>query len=268
MKSKVLLLLSFCFLALLSCSLEPDEPSIALLSIACSYRSTNAAALRGPETDAREMEAVLQARHSGLTGMRLTDPTREEVETALKELSESELTIVYYSGHGWKDGSWVLPPEDGEVFGDDGLVKQELLLKPNEIWKLLDRRPGCHLLISDSCYSGALVPDSSSISTEIEDDGGSMDVWSPSSTEDYALVCTTKKNTGKEHGGAHPHGYFTEALLGALGWSCSQQRLVSSKPKTLDELLSEVKRTQRVPLGVGRRAQHPLLAEGWRTLVL
>lgn len=249
-----------------SCALPgPELPGMVhILSIGISYEGTDAQRLRGTLNDAKELLAAFSQRYKTCTTQLLVEETatKEHVVQALSMMPDGELAIIIYSGHGTKDGSWVLRDPEGRQFGDDGKVKQENLLAPDELWRILDCRPEPVLVVSDSCYSGNLLPASASVSSpndkECELSLGSC----PDSR--FALVCTTRENTGKEDRESHRHGYFSRALLGELGWDHEQERLAAPpRAISLDSLYEGVLHRQELAVdGPGRNSQHPVVSPG------
>ncbi len=253
-------------LLVVSCAIpEPEIPRAAhILSIGISYEGTDAQRLRGTLNDAKELLAAFSQRYDSCTTQLLVEETatKEHVVRALATMPDGELTIIIYSGHGVADGSWVLRDPEGRQFGPDGTVKQENLLAPDELWRILDCRPEPVLVISDSCYSGNLLPDSPSVSSPNDKECGlSLGACADSR---FALVCTTRENTGKEDRKSHRHGYFSRALLEELGWDHEKERL-SAPPQaiSLDSLYEGVLRRQELAVaGPARSSQHPVVSPG------
>ena len=254
-----------CCLLFFSCCLpEAKIPRKAsILSIGISYEGTDAQKLEGTINDATELHAAFSQRYPQATALLLCDrmATKAHVQAALSSMTGQELLIISYSGHGTQNGSWVLCDPEGTQF-EDGKVKEANLLSPEDLWALLSPYPGPVLVISDSCYSGNLLPASAAISSANDKDGD----LSLGMVEErrYALSCTTRDNTGKEDRNAHRHGYFTRALLDELGWDHEQSTLSGQDQAiSLDSLYEGVLRRQRIALdGNPRTSQRPVVSPG------
>ncbi|MDD7200424.1 MAG: caspase family protein [Sphaerochaetaceae bacterium] len=249
-----------------SCSLPgPELPrAVHILSIGISYEGTDAQPLRGTVNDANELLAAFSQRYESCTTQLLVEEaaTKERVVQALTSMPRGELTIIIFSGHGVAGGNWVLRDPKGKQFGTDGKVKQKNLLAPDELWRIIDCRPEPVLVISDSCYSGNILPSSASVSSP-NDKERKLSLGSCPDSR-FALVCTTRENTGKEDRNSHRHGYFTRALLDELGWDHEQGKLASPpRAITLDNLYEGVLQRQELPVdGPRRRSQHPVVSPG------
>ncbi|MDY0288857.1 MAG: caspase family protein [Sphaerochaeta sp.] len=219
-----------------------------------------------------------------------TLPTKSNVLSvigALKPLlTEKDLTIFSYSGHGLEGGSLVLAPsspDDPTIFTSENRVKSEVLLSVRELLDALSALPGRQLLILDSCHCGSFVEGSGSSVSLIEKElfldealalYFSSDQYSPSL---FVMAATTASNTSKEPvASSHIHGYFTEAVLDGLGWDHQKSILKESSPAmkkgvlTLDSLYAYVLENQDFPLtGTNpKRYQHPTISGGAYTLRL
>ena len=254
-----------CCLIFLSCHLpEAEIPrKVGILSIGISYEGTDVQKLNGTLNDATEIHAAFSQRYPQATALLLCDKmaTKTHVQAALSSMTGQELLIIYYSGHGTQNGSWVLRDPEGTQF-ENGKVKEANLLSPDALWALLASYPGSVLVISDSCYSGNLLPASVAISSANDKDGN----LSLGLVEErrYALACTTRDNTGKEDRNAHRHGYFTRALLDELGWD-HEQSILSCQDQaiSLDSLYEGVLRRQQIALdGDPRTSQMPVVSPG------
>ncbi len=113
------------------------------------------------EADARAV-ADLLGTHYGFKDVRLlVNAGRREILVALSELStrvkRNDFVLIYYAGHGYLDkaserGYWI--PVDAN--GDDhtGYIRNSTL---KEELSILGEKTRHTLLISDSCFSGALL---------------------------------------------------------------------------------------------------------------
>ncbi|NLE16280.1 MAG: caspase family protein [Spirochaetales bacterium] len=301
---KHLLLLPIVLL-LLGCELvyqHPEPGTFTQVAIGLNYRGTNASALSGTINDAREQEAAfaslfsergpssyLMLQEGGSDGS-YDDvslpllPTKERVRNVISSLVSAQqaqdLLLITYSGHGMEDGSWVLAPDDaaGTVFLDATTVNPSLLLSAGELFALLAPSKGTTLLIIDSCYAGNFVEESGSSVSLIDPRPILSDAYEAYFSKGsyvkkvFVMAATTADNTSKEPiGGSHIHGYFTEALLGGLGWNEETQSLLPARSSlSMDCLYRYIMENQRIKLTGTYQAfyQHPTIAGGPLDLVL
>jgi len=113
------------------------------------------------QTAVNDAEAMAQVLHGqyGFTTQVLHNATRDTILTALNEyrrtLPESSNLLIYYAGHGHHDPDtdkayWL--PVDAQVDNNDHWVSAD------DITADVKALPSLHvLIISDSCYSGALT---------------------------------------------------------------------------------------------------------------
>jgi hypothetical protein len=120
-----------------------------------NYRSW--ASLRTPIQDAKAVSEVLQRKYGFKTKM-LTNATFEQTLNALndlvKTLGESDNLLIYYAGHGTFDlgkrGYWI--PVDAEI---DRNTRWILNVQVTDLLLKMNARK--IMVVSDSCYSGALT---------------------------------------------------------------------------------------------------------------
>ncbi len=114
--------------------------------------------LETPEADGRAVEKVLRTRYGFKTKL-LLNATRYQILSALNklrgELSEEDNLLIYYAGHGELDrvnmrGHWLPVDADGDNTAN--------WISTVAITDLLNAMAVKHVLIvSDSCYSGAMT---------------------------------------------------------------------------------------------------------------
>ncbi len=314
MKKALLLALVLVLLLFQSCELFlQEEPlgSIHAIYVALNYHGTGVKHLEGTLNDAKELDLCLASLsknkrpytgypllQEGGTGVNDYDdpstfgslPTKKHVLQQIKDLipvlSEKDLTIFSYSGHGIKGGSFVLasPISSGpDIFDTNKQLKTKTLLSVTELLTALSELPGKQLLILDSCFCGSFVEDNSSSVSLIEKSRFLDEAFSTyfSSAEYkpslFVLAATTEDNTSKEPKDiAHIHGYFTEALLDGLGWDHESNTLFSSSPAmkkevlTTDSLYEYILENQKYPSKgtFSYQYQHPTTSGGAYTLRL
>jgi len=127
------------------------------------YRDVNGKwpTLKTAVTDARELQAVLTNQY-GFTDVKLLEnATRRDVLIALDALSKRILkndhVLVYYAGHGYfnsdsQKGYWV--PVDAQGLDQTTFLRNSTI---RDEMTVIASRAKHTLLISDSCFSGALL---------------------------------------------------------------------------------------------------------------
>ena len=114
--------------------------------------------LQTPKADATAIEQILK-KYYGFTTRLLLDATRDQILSSLnwyrRNLSPNSNLLIYYAGHGILDSGeayWV--PVDGS--SDDNIE----WISADDITTAVRSIPAKHVLvISDSCYSGAIIAD-------------------------------------------------------------------------------------------------------------
>ena len=312
-----MLTLLFFILLFQSCELFlTEEPlgSIHAIYVGLNYHGTDVNYLKGTLNDAQELEQCFASLsykyHRTYTaypllqkGGAILDDTKTryvyayddpstfdslptkanvlgQIETLVPVLTENDLTIFNYSGHGVKGGSLVLASPDASdpnIYDVDKNLKEDALLSVSELLEALSTLPGKQLLILDSCYCGSFVEASGSSVTLIEEnrflDGAftayfSSVEYNPSL---FVLAATTSDNTSHEPvGSGHVHGYFTAALLQGLGWDHTTKTLYGTSPGmrkgvlTTDSLYAYILENQTIDSKqqLFKQYQHPTISGG------
>ena len=114
--------------------------------------------LKTPANDAKSVAQLLQSRYGFKTEL-LIDATRDQILTALvlyrKSLTQNSNLLIYYAGHGYLDleaeeSYWL--PVDADKDNNQNWISAD------DITRDLKAMPSKHVLvISDSCYSGAIL---------------------------------------------------------------------------------------------------------------
>lgn len=306
----VLLTLLPFLLLLQSCELFlSEEPlgSIHAIYVGLNYHGTDVNHLEGTLNDAQELQqclANLSSRyHRPYTAYPLLQkggsssgeydhpsswgslPTKSNVLSHISALAsgltENDLTIFSYSGHGVRGGSLVLAPPDASdptIYNSEKILKPEVLLSVTELLTELSKLPGKQMLILDSCYCGSFVEESGSSVSLIEKskflDEAFATYFSSAKYDPslFVLAATTEANTSKERpaSSAHIHGFFTEALLDGLGWDHGSNTLFANSPAmkkgvlTTDSLFGYILENQDYPSkGIfPSQFQHPTTSGG------
>jgi len=115
------------------------------LVIGQTYEGSSVGTLIGPANDVYALQERLPQMGWTVDAQRnLTrDGILDHIVSAFYGATENDVSLVYYSGHGWSDGALVGTDNQG--------------LGPNELRSALDRVPGRKVIIIDACYSGVLI---------------------------------------------------------------------------------------------------------------
>ncbi|AEV30798.1 Caspase domain-containing protein [Sphaerochaeta pleomorpha str. Grapes] len=160
-----------------------------------------------------------------------------EILSELKDVNDNDLTIFTYSGHGDDEGALIVAPPraDGSIFDGSSNIYDDCRFTVKELLDAMEKIPGKKLLLIDSCYSGQHVAESStSLSTVYSDYNFYAKFFSDESYDLSNLyVLSASANNTKSYEdyfdeADHNHGYFTYALLDALGWPRSHNTDLSS----------------------------------------
>ena len=302
MSKKATLGVLFTFLiiiSMVSCELVTsplrEQKSVKGLFIALDYKSMPSHLhLEGTIRDAKEFDQALkklsdlfhQKYDSTLllqegSNQSLNDflPKKEHIlttiESEIESLTESELLVIYYAGHGedpnignnYQGGALVVADEDDPSKYD--LITQKELL---EVLYTIEK--GHILLILDSCFSGSYVQDYPF---------GVFDFpYHPKIT----TLSASRTDEPSYENSDSTHGLFTYYLLEALGWDHTQgeelfggeiltqtQGAIRSKKAiptlqggvvTLDRIYSYIQ-TKLAPSFLN---QHPVVVSGPQSILL
>ena len=319
MKKLIFLLLAVSLLFISSCELFTEEPiqgDVYYINVGIDYENNSSVKnLEGTVNDAEELQrafkAVLSRANRTAIGYRMIQqgsgyfgdtmysinatlisnyPTKTNIEGMLTNLAETvqtdDLTIFTYSGHGYEESGHLLLAKPGAATPADSLSPQELLS-----WMALI--PGKKLVILDSCYSGMFVEKSPSSTSTVLNNSIAKFFETYHSKDTYGkpdlFVLTASAHTDSYEAKFdstvdHNHGFFTYALLEALGWNHPHPTDLSTAPTkappaakggmiTVDDLFKYVKKNQLIPsrlkLFTGwSEFQHPLTTGGPLDLVL
>lgn len=306
----VLLILNLIFL---SCELlwkEQPLGDIYAIHVALNYHGTDVNHLEGTLNDAIELQGCLDSlstrygrtyhayplHQQGGDGSNYDPPSKasviptkknilSQIEALCPLLTEQDLTLFSYSGHGLLGGSLVLAPSSLEepIILENGHVREEVILSVDELLDALSSLPGKKLLILDSCYSGSFVKEGISSVSLIEQASflrEALEVYFSAELYDpslFVIAATTAGNTSKEPKfAAHKHGYFSLALLDGLGWDHEKLQVEKTPPAmknrslTVDSLYAYILNNQNFPLTglFPSRYQHPTISGGAYTLRL
>lgn len=208
-------------IATISLNLSPNESSSRILNQVGKYYALVIGGnnyqffsqLKTAETDAKAVDKILREKYEFETNL-LLNPTREQIIVALNEyrrrLDQNSNLLIYYAGHGLND------KEAGEAYWLPVNARQEdnaNWISADDITRNIRAIPAKHILVvSDSCYSGALSRSSDIVSLVSE----------PTARERYLLKMSEGKSRtllasgGNEpvlDGGGGIHSVFANAFL-------------------------------------------------------
>jgi hypothetical protein len=212
------------------------------------YQDTSIPKLKGAENDAGDLYKRLSDQKLGefeildnhyLIGKKATcDAIRKSISDLLWKIDNVDLSLLYFSGHGFKDeyGNGYIAPWD--------IKREEPLVRGTRMQELLDlllaaKQKQTIILILDCCYSGIATEGKGEMASGIEK--RQLDQWFSSlNSDEKAMMDSTNKGKGRiiitatgkdeksrekldcihtfsgENEIAHPHGAFTFHLLEGL----------------------------------------------------
>ncbi|MDT4763306.1 caspase family protein [Sphaerochaeta sp. PS] len=243
---KLLIFLAMTLFLFSSCELFMEEPlmkgKIYTVIIGLDYENSSHDNLSGTLNDAKELIETFAAvaerdgreyhnypmiQEEGsvpsVSSFPSNYPSKSNVEynlAAIKALStEDDLTILTYSGHGVElSGELVFGTTDPD---------SDTYMDVTELLSLMGEIKGKKLIILDSCFSGMAVQSSPSSTSTILDNSIAKFFATYYSAETYRkpdlFVLSASAHTDSYEDSFpstvdHNHGYFSYALLQALGW--------------------------------------------------
>lgn len=296
---------------IISCELFTDEPikgDVYYINVGIDYENYSGFnALYGTLNDAKELNKALEKviTSSGRTpkGYLMVQkgefpvnilnpdyPSKTNVQNHLvslrNEVTENDLTIFTYSGHGYKETGHLALAYSGNGKSADALDPATLLLWMADI-------PGKKLVILDSCFSGMAVEENPSSTNTILNNSLAKFFETYHSSDTYGkpdlFVLTASAHTDSyeakfDSAVDHNHGFFTYALLEGLGWdhphstdlsTVNIQELPAAKNNqiTVDGLFKYIKKNQDINsrfvlFSNQPEFQHPMTTGGPLDLVL
>lgn len=155
------------------------------------------------------------------------------LETVAATASDSDLTIFYYSGHGWSGGSLALSigAETVDLLNTTTTTNEPTtylvgtLLDIEDLLTYLSAIPGDKLVLVDSCYSGSLVTDWA------DDTSEGIERFFADHGDSNIYILTASSDSEKSYASS-TGSYFTNALVAELA---------AHSEITFSELYSNVK---------------------------
>lgn len=310
MKIFLLLLLTSSLLFITSCELFTDEPTkgdVYYINVGLDYENNGDSDdnLKGTVPDAKELhetfkQVIAKAGRIG-SGYKMVQegasienpldldyPSKANIQSRLSQIqgvaNEDDLTIFTYSGHGEESTGRIVLAYSGGV---NPRLEAATLLS----WMALI--PGKKLVILDSCFSGMFVEESPSSTNTVLNNSIAAFFETYHSADTYGkpdlFVLTASAHTDSyerefDSDVNHNHGFFSYALLEALGWDHPHSATLSSvtiddPPAakggriTVDGLFKYIKKHQAIPSRLNlftnwTEYQHPMTTGGPLDLVL
>lgn len=209
-------------------ALEGEGRRIAVIIANQTYGGdTGFASLATPFSDADALAEVLTRKYGFETripiggtelSLLLKDQTGDAIQRALhavgKAVGEKDTVLVYYAGHGIYEpvtstAYWV--PSDAEVGFEPSY------LSADDIDKAIRRmQAGSVILISDSCYSGALIRGGAAGDAETVKPDERIQALLRMQSRRSRVIVTSGNNEPVEDLGGQGHSVFARALLTGL----------------------------------------------------
>jgi len=172
------------------------------------------------------------------------NPFLDVLDALGTRISDEDITIIYFSGHGFGDKEVLEYGTDASeetYFGFRQIrntlptvdVTSSILYPLSSLLARIETLPGTKVVLGDFCYSGGLVrPGNVSVTS---DEYTGIDAaklffdYRDDIRESSSLFCLSaaRYNEKSWEPGDGGHGYFTAALLKALGWDEESQTTVT-----------------------------------------
>ena len=203
------------------------------------------------------------------------------LETIAESSSDNDITIIYYSGHGFGVDDKLHYGTDTAVCSylvprNPAKLDSSVLFPVSEFLDLVNSIKGVKVVIGDYCYSGALVQsgffsvtsgeyslfDSSTLLFEYRDkirESSSLFCLSASRYNELSYEYTWPSDP--------QHGKFTNSLLQALGWDEEKQTLTTAKAEK-DGKITLFEVFKYVTTHDGESRQTPMVSGGSNDIIL
>jgi hypothetical protein len=142
-------------------------------------------------------------------------------------VTDDDLVIFYYSGHGTDDGSLCLCQEFVSVTEHYRYSYRDNFLKCSDLLNCISSIPGKKFIILDSCFSGVAVDEDTYTTNTQNDEYDGSSIWdklfsSATATQyDDVYVMTATNSThraGDDTDISPAHGCLTRSMDEAIGW--------------------------------------------------
>ena len=220
-----------------------------------------------------EYQTVYLTAPSEVTDARLVS----ELEALATLASENDITVIYYSGHGFgvktklpygydtSTCSYIVPRSSDKP-------NSSVLFPVSEFLTLVEAIKGVKVILGDFCYSGSLVQSNNFSVTSGE--YAQMDPvylfakYRDDVNVNPSLFCLSAARYNElSYENTPVHGNFTYALLEALGWDEENQCLKAAEAEK-DNKITLSRIAEYVIANDGKAEQNPMLSGGSNDIVL
>ena len=224
-----------------------------------------------------EYQAVYLTEPSDVTNTRLVS----ELEALAALTSENDITLIYYSGHGFGVKTKLPYGYDTTACSyfaprNSGKPDSSVLFPVSDFLALVNAIKGIKIVIGDFCYSGSLVQSNNFTVTSGEylqmDTSYLFAKKRDDILENPSLFCLSASRyyeLSYEYTlAADPkHGKFTDALLEALGWDEENECLKTAAAEK-DGKITLFELAKYVTANDGESRQTPMVSGGSNDIVL
>jgi hypothetical protein len=172
---------------------------------------------------------VMQESIDGFVNFFFDSSSTYLLKSDLGTVTDDDLVIFYYSGHGLEDlGDLALCQEFETVDEPYNVYAEEPnFLPPSSLLTLMSAIPGKKFIILDSCYSGVAVDEDTYTTNTQNDEYDGSSIWdklfsSATATQyDDVYVMTATNSThraGDDTDISPAHGCLTRSMDEAIGW--------------------------------------------------
>ena len=204
------------------------------------------------------------------------NPFLQELDGLAAQISEKDITIIYFSGHGYGDEVQLQYGTDASertwfCFRRD--LTSSVLYPLSDLLSRIGCLPGTKVVLGDFCYSGGLVRQGNVSVTSGEYagiDATSLYLdYSGNLRESSSLFCLSAARYDEKswEPGDGGHGFFTSALLKALGWDEDAQTLVTPAAM-VDNRITLFNIANYVTDNDGKAVQTPMSSGGSNDIIL
>lgn len=243
------------------------------------YKTVNDAQQVGRALSALAQKAGMEYQTVYLTNPSDVTETRlvAELEGLAALTSENDITVIYYSGHGFgvktklpygydtSTCSYIVPR-----FSDK--PNSSVLFPVSRFLELVEAIKGVKVVLGDFCYSGSLVQ-SNNFSVTFGEYSQMDPVYLFAKYRDdvygnSSLFCLSAARYNElSYENTPLHGNFTSALLEALGWDEDNQCLKAAEAEK-DNRITLAHIAEYVIANDGKSEQNPMLSGGSNDIVL
>ena len=212
------------------------------------------------------------------------DAFQDQLNALASRVSDNDITIIFFSGHGFGDEvklDYGTDPSERTYFAFRQIrdssghpdLTTSVLYPLSHILSRIENLPGTKVLLGDFCYSGGFVRPGNVSCTSGEytgiDAATLFSDYRSDIRESSSLFCLSaaryfEKSWEPGDGG---HGYFTSALLRALGWDEENQKLIAPAAQ-VGNYISLFNIANYVTANDNKSAQTPMSCGGSNDIIL